>query len=534
MIIGYLSAILIIALSVCGVTEYVFADAASTQSQYVGKYIVYELDSSTYVQNKLVYSVSGQIKYDVVSFDSKSGEFTLNRLVDLQYDDGTKLSDAQKIHSRLNHQFSLFDIASYVDPLFPGKTELALTNTKSPSSYELSIIKRDLLEQQIVLNNSVEPTLVYSLKSTVKTFDQTVIPSEITLDLKSVNLEGVKDKEIYDAVLEDYGSIYDYYKNMKFSLKITAVDSNFKNDKATEPTKPKAATQDSKSLLYENKQYGFSMRYPSGWQIQELAQKVPNSTFTSIVKFTPSKDTVCGIGLSENNSDYKGLGEKQFLAKMKKQVSDMCSASASSGVTCSEITTSVDTHKNGYKMYNLYYAVSVQSEKGTVTMIEATTYIPDGNDIWSLQVFSMSPSDLENIGQELGSSLDSFKIYDYTAVKSKAPQKQVKAPKTVPTIKSDAGTLQLNSEQFSISKYSKTEIIVSGKVTNYQQGVPLSLKILKPGGTVEEQRAMVTHDGNYKSPLRVGNDWQAGTYTITAIYGSQVIGSVSFQVIKTN
>jgi hypothetical protein len=525
----YLTLISTIALLLCGVAVHAFADIA--QSQYVGKHMTYDLESYVYAKNTLLYELSGQVKYKIVSFDLKSGEFTITKSVDLKSQDGTKFIATQDFRSRLDHPLSLFDTVSYIDPIFPGKTEFALKKTKD-STYDLGIVRRDLLEQQTVLNKSIEPTLVYTLKGSVKVFDNTTIPSDIALDLKSVSLDGVKDKTIYNAVLEDYGPKYDYYKNMKFSLKITAVDSNFKNGKATEPTKPKAPTLDSKYLTYENKQYGFSMKYPSSWQKQELLQKDPTSNSVSIVRFTPSQSTVCGVGLLQDNKDYKGLGEKQFLAKMKKQISDACLAAASSGVSCSEITTSSDIHKNGYKLYSVYYSATVPSEQGTATVIEMTTYIPDGNDIWSLQIFSTSSADLEQLAQDLGSSLDTFKIYDYQGVKaSKTTQKQTtKTTKPSPIAKSDAGTLQLNSGEFLISKYTKTEAVVSGQVSNYQQGVLLKLKITKPDGTSEEQNAMVTKDGNFKSPLRINGNWPAGTYTITATYGLQDIGTISFQL----
>ncbi|TBR11593.1 MAG: hypothetical protein EPO62_01585, partial [Candidatus Nitrosotenuis sp.] len=78
----------IVAVMFCS-SAHVFADTAPIAKQdYVGKHVIYKLDSSTYVKNKLVQSVSGQIEYNIVSFDSKSGEFTLTRSVDLKSKDG--------------------------------------------------------------------------------------------------------------------------------------------------------------------------------------------------------------------------------------------------------------------------------------------------------------------------------------------------------------------------------------------------------------------------------------------------------------
>jgi len=191
------------------------------------------------------------------------------------------------------------------------------------------------------------------------------------------------------------------------------------------PAKTQDKTQTSKSLLYENKQYGFSIKYPSNWQKQETLQKDPNSSFVSIVSFTPTPNTGYGIGFSANNKDYKGLSEQKFLAKMKKQASDACLAGKSSGTVCSEITTSTDTHKNGYTIYAIYYSATISTKQGTSNVVEMTAYIPDGNDIWSLQMVSTMPNELEQIGKNMGDSLDTFKIYDYDGVKSsKTTQKQ--------------------------------------------------------------------------------------------------------------
>ena len=532
MTLRYLVLISAIALSLCGVAGSVHADTA--QSQYVGKHITYDLESYVYVKNKLVYELSGQVKYKIVSFDSKSGVFTLTKSMDLKSQDGAKFTTTQDFRSRLDHPLSLFDLTSYIDPIFPGKTEFTLKQTKEPTVYDLGITRRNLLEQQTVLGKSIEPTLVYTLKGGVKVFDKTTIPYDITLDLKSVSLDGVKDKTIYNAVLEDYGTTYDYYKDMKFSLEITAAESDFETSKkSSEPTAPKQkeSTPASKYLVYENKQYGFSIKYPSSWQMQENLQKDPNSGFVSIVSFAPSQNTIYGVGFSANDKNFKGLGEKQFLDKMKKQISDACSAGASNGISCSEITAAADTHKNGYTLYGAYYSASVPTEQGTTIVMEMTAYIPDGNNIWSLQMVSTAPAELETLMKDIGTSFDTFKINDYHGVKvSKTTAKQTATKTPPPIITSSVGTLQLNSGEFSISKYTKTEAVVSGQVTHYQQGVPLTLKIIMPDNTSEEQNAMVTKDGNFKMPLKIGSHWPAGTYTITARYGSEDLGSISFQI----
>ncbi len=69
-----------------------------------------------------------------------------------------------------------------------------IKKAKESVTYDIGIVRRDLLDRQTVLNESIEPTLVHTLKGMYKTFDQTTIPSNIVLELKSVSLEGVKTR----------------------------------------------------------------------------------------------------------------------------------------------------------------------------------------------------------------------------------------------------------------------------------------------------------------------------------------------------
>ncbi len=298
----------------------------------------------------------------------------------------------------------------------------------------------------------------------------------------------------------------------------------------TPTPKPTPTPQSTKSLLYENKQYGFSIKYPSNWSKQETLQKDPNSNFIAIVNFAPSQLTTYGIGFSANDPSYKGLSEKQFLEKMKKQVNDMCSAATSQGVICSDITASRDTHPNGYTTYGIYYSASGTSEQGAVNVVEATVYIPDGNNIWSIQLFSFSPTELEQIMTDIGSSLDTFTIYNYQGIKKTIQSSTQQTTESSTIAKSSVGLLQINSGEFAVSKYSTSEVIVSGQINDYKKGTPLILKIVKPNKSVEEQNILVGKDGNFKMPIRLDSNWSAGTYQISAKYGSANLGAVSFQI----
>jgi len=96
--------------------------------------------------------------------------------------------------------------------------------------------------------------------------------------------------------------------------------------------------------------------------------------------------------------------------------------------------------------------------------------------------------------------------------------------------KSSVGTLQINSGYFTASKYSPAELIVSGEINNYLQGVPLTIQITKPDKTTEEQNILVTKNGAFRAPIKIEGSWPAGSYQLLAKYGTQDLGAVSFSV----
>ncbi|MCE9616986.1 MAG: hypothetical protein K8Q88_01305 [Nitrosarchaeum sp.] len=98
------------------------------------------------------------------------------------------------------------------------------------------------------------------------------------------------------------------------------------------------------------------------------------------------------------------------------------------------------------------------------------------------------------------------------------------------TTESSFGTLQINSPVVFSSKYSPGIVQVSGTVTSILRGTPLVLEIKKPDNSIETQGVIVNRDGNFDVPVAIKSNWPNGTYTITATYGSNVIGTVTFQV----
>ncbi|WKT58095.1 hypothetical protein QVH35_00755 [Candidatus Nitrosotenuis chungbukensis] len=91
---------------------------------------------------------------------------------------------------------------------------------------------------------------------------------------------------------------------------------------------------------------------------------------------------------------------------------------------------------------------------------------------------------------------DSFSIFNYKG-------EQTSPESSAPYVKSSTGELQINSDQFTSSKYSPAEVIVSGKIIHYQKGVLLTLNIAKPDKGTTQQNAVVTKDGNFRFPLKL-------------------------------
>ena len=286
-----------------------------------------------------------------------------------------------------------------------------------------------------------------------------------------------------------------------------------------------AQTQ-TKYLLYENKQYGISLKYPSDLKKEETLTKsdepFPNSI--SIVRFTtPSELTSIGVTLIKDDTIFKGLSGQKFLDKMKNEFkSRFCSAISDPTLTCSmEILYEQQVRStNSYDGYVSTYAFTVSDNQDSQKIVILIMMYPDGNNVWLLGMNISSDEDYKGIGEEVGKIADTFKINNY----------QGSASQSSTISKSSVGLLQINSGNFAVSKYKPAELIVSGQINNPLQGVPLTLKITKPDKTTEEQNILVTKDGKFKAPVKLDGNWPAGSYRILAKYGSADLGTVSFQI----
>ena len=165
-------------------------------------------------------------------------------------------------------------------------------------------------------------------------------------------------------------------------------------------------------LSYQNKQYGFSIKYPSDWQKEEKFEK--DETFPemqSLVGFqSPSYDANFMLGFIQ---DDKGTSQK-ILDKMKTEGEDMVCASLPAEATCSmKILEKSLTHKNGYGMHATTLLFTVSDSEISVEIPATITVIPDGKNAWVFftGVYSLNdPTQISNVLTEIGQS---FTIFDY-------------------------------------------------------------------------------------------------------------------------
>jgi len=287
-----------------------------------------------------------------------------------------------------------------------------------------------------------------------------------------------------------------------------------------------ADAQTQKYLSYENKQYGFSIKYPANWQKAEALKK--SSVFPNVLDIvtfsTPSELTSYGVSLIKDDTTFTGLSGQKFLDKVKEKFVDPICRRAPAGVTCStEVAQQTTlTHQNGYSGYLVIFGINVSSDQESIESGVVLGFYPDGNDVWIIATASSSGEEFQQYTNELTTIGSSFKIFSYEG------EQTTTQPSTI--AKSSVGTLQINSGYFTASKYKPAELLVSGEINNYLQGVPLTLKIIKPDKTSEEQSTLVTKDGTFRVPIKIDDSWPTGSYQLSASYGTQNLGSVSFKV----
>jgi len=218
-------------------------------------------------------------------------------------------------------------------------------------------------------------------------------------------------------------------------------------------------------LLYQNNQYGFSIKYPSNWEKSETITK--SSVFPNmldIVTFSTSSElTNYGVSLIENDATYKGLSGQKFLDKMKDFERSVECSYAEEGETCSmEVKLEQSVTQNGYLLYFGIYQFTFSDNQDSYQYVLFVTMAPNGNDVWELSLYTDPDEDYQGIGEEAGNMFDTFTIYDY-----KGEQKQLLLQSKAAQ-KDDIVYLVIkNPTDSSNGIYSIKLTTTNGKITNF-------------------------------------------------------------------
>ena len=98
---------------------------------------------------------------------------------------------------------------------------------------------------------------------------------------------------------------------------------------------------------------------------------------------------------------------------------------------------------------------------------------------------------------------------------------------------SQSATLSLNAAKFVLPAYKQTtEVVVSGKISNYKQGTQVNLILEHPDRTVQPFNLFATNQGSFKAAMKLDHDTKPGIYTISVEYLGNHQGSTSFTVVK--
>ncbi|MCE9651609.1 MAG: peptidase [Nitrosarchaeum sp.] len=88
---------------------------------------------------------------------------------------------------------------------------------------------------------------------------------------------------------------------------------------------------------------------------------------------------------------------------------------------------------------------------------------------------------------------------------------------------------QLSANKITIPSSGNSEdIILSGSITNYKKGIPLTITLTRPDGVVQNFVAVLTANGNYRAAFSITQNSLPGVYKIQLSHNGVNVGQVSF------
>ncbi|MGQ0377396.1 MAG: hypothetical protein ACT4OW_07845 [Nitrososphaerota archaeon] len=92
------------------------------------------------------------------------------------------------------------------------------------------------------------------------------------------------------------------------------------------------------------------------------------------------------------------------------------------------------------------------------------------------------------------------------------------------------GTIKIDNDSFSIAEDQLIIMQIAGKIVNASGGVRLSLFIDKPDGSTTEVKTLPNNLGEYSTSILFDANWEAGSYSIRAVYLGNQVGTVTFTI----
>ncbi|TAK15771.1 MAG: hypothetical protein EPO37_09630 [Nitrosarchaeum sp.] len=168
-------------------------------------------------------------------------------------------------------------------------------------------------------------------------------------------------------------------------------------------------------IKYQDKQYGFTINYPATWQKNTTFEKDPDkpNRLTLATFVSPKQDGLFLVGLAQDDPYFRGLDEQQLLEAIKQELIDYCHTD------CSDIeflSSEVDTHANGYKMYYVTFTSVLVTNGNTVSPLFAYAIIPDGKDFWLISTIFFNPDTFDSLVTDMTNMSQSFTISNFEGI----------------------------------------------------------------------------------------------------------------------
>ncbi len=97
---------------------------------------------------------------------------------------------------------------------------------------------------------------------------------------------------------------------------------------------------------------------------------------------------------------------------------------------------------------------------------------------------------------------------------------------------SNMGSLEIDSEEITITGNKKSTVEVNGNIKDYMRGEPITLKIIHPDGLISDVTITGKSNGEFTAHVSIEENWKSGSFSIIASYDEKDFGKVNFQLNK--